>query len=441
MKTGLSRFPRFCQKRGIQPDEVTSGTIAAYESALSESELSRDPHNSAGSAARAWNRARKKIPGWPDIELHAENRSRVYALEWDRFPVSLEEDVDSWLSMAGGDDLFSEDGPATPLAPATRKGHKGTILRFASVLVHAGCDPSSLKRLSDLVVVETVKLGLRWLHENRFDQKKTPGLANIAIALKTAARWYVKVDPAHYDALVRIVSQASPRQTGAITEKNRDRLEPLKDTDRLIDFLKVPAELLKLASKAKSPARAATAYETALAIALLTFCPVRAANLLSIELDRHLVRLGRGRKSRTLLCFPASEVKNGQDLTFELPEALVAMIDTFVTVHRSALSDCASPYLFVGRNRTGRLDYSALSRRITTALNVHAGIDLTPHGFRHVACLIYGTMHRNDFEAMRLLLGHKSTSSVIKFYAMIEMDAVHKAYSDVLKTLLGGRNV
>lgn len=437
LKSGLSRFPRFCQKRGLAPADVTDETIAAYEAALAEGELTRDPHHSAASAARAWNRARERIAGWPDRELHAEDRSRRYALDWSEFPASLERDVDAWLCMTGDDDLFSDDGPATPLAPSTRKDRKGVMLRFASVLVHAGCAPSSLAGLSDLVAIDTVKLGLRWLHENRFGQQKTPGLANIAITLKTAARWYVKVDPAHYDALARIVSQASPRQTGSITEKNRDRLEPLKDMSTLVRFLRVPAELVKQAAKAKSPLRAATEYETALAIALLTLCPVRASNLMSIEMERHIVRHGRGRNARTLLCFPASEVKNHQDLTFELPTALVAMIDRFSEVHRPVLSDRASPHLFVGRVRDGQLDYSALSRRITNALRRHAGIDLTPHGFRHVSCLIYGTHYRNDFEAMRLLLGHKSTNSVLKFYAMLEMDAVHKAYSEVLRTLLG----
>ena len=310
------------------------------------------------------------------------------------------------------------------------------MLRFASVLVYAGRRPTSIDCLAELVAVDNVKLGLSWIHKNRFGERKTPGLANVAIALKTAARWYVKVDAAHCDALVRIVSQASPKQTGAITQKNRDRLEPLRDVNTLIAFLRVPSKLVKEASNARSRLRAATEYETALAVALFTLCPVRASNLMSIEMDRHIVRHGRGRNARTLLCFPANEVKNHQDLTFELPTALVAMIDRFAEVHRSVLSGRASPHLFVGRMRDGQLDYSALSRRITNALRRHAGIDLTPHGFRHVSCLIYGTHYRNDFEAMRLLLGHKSTNSVLKFYAMLEMDAVHKAYSEVLRTLL-----
>ena len=61
------------------------------------------------------------------------------------------------------------------------------------------------------------------------------------------------------------------------------------------------------------------------------------------------------------------------------------------------------------------------------------------HGItvRGVACLIYGTFHRNDFEAMRLLLGHTSTSTAIRYYAMIEQDAVHRAYAGILKSLMG----
>ena len=434
--SALPRLMRFSQKRGLRPEDVSSATIAQYEAAVSDTELTRDPHLIATKAAQSWNKASGCIPGWPQARVRAEDRSNTYSLSWEMFP-GIERDVDAWLSATAGEDLFSDDGPPRPIKQSTRRGNKGAILRVASAAVHSGIDPDSLQDLSDLVAIDVAKRALTWVHDNRLGGRRTQTLVHMSSTLRNAARYHVKVDQQHLDALNRLVRQATPDEANTMKPKKRAQLEPLKDTETLIDFLKVPRELIKAAAKVTSPQRAAILNETALAITILSFCPIRGENLVSIDLDRHLVRIGRGKRARTLLCFQGDEVKNHQDLTFELQPEIVAMIDAFVRVHRPRLSDRTGTHLFIGRHRDGHVDYSALSRRITKAVKTHSGVDITPHGFRSVACLIYGTFHRNDFEAMRLLLGHTSTSTAIRYYAMIEQDAVHRAYAGILKSLMG----
>lgn len=440
LKSGLSRFPRYCQKRGISPREVTSNTLREYEEALCVSDISGNPHAKAASAAQAWNRACERIPDWPQTRVTIENQSNTYALSWSSFPLSLEADVDAWLAETSAEDLFADNAPLRPVADITKRGQKGTLLRMASSAVHAGIDIHSLKHLADLVAIDVVKRALRWVHEHRLDGNVTGTLGNAASVLRNAAKWYVKVTPEHLEVLNRVVRQASPKDTGTITRKNREALEPFKDERTLVKLLQLPRNLMHEAGRARSPRVAATIHETALAVALLTFCPVRASNLLSIELDRHIIRHGKGYKSRTVLHFPADEVKNDQDLAFELPNALVQIIDTFISEHRHELSQHAGKFLFAGRSRAGTVDVSTMSRRITRALQRHVGVRLTFHQFRHLAVLIFGTFHKNDFEAMRLLMGHKSTSTVMKYYAMIETDAVHRAYAAVLKSILDGNH-
>ena len=439
LKAGLSRFPRFCQKKQIQPENVTSATIALYRESLSGADISGDPYKKAACAAQAWNRARTRIPGWPQSRINAENRSNTYSLGWETFP-ALERDVDEWLTVSGGDDLFADDAPVKPLRDSTKQGTKGTMLRIASAAAHAGVEPALLTSLSALVQIDVVKKALTWVHDERLGRKRTGALANMASALRNAARYHVKVGAEHLEALRRIVSQARPDDTGTMTEKNRAALEPFKDIGTLIELVRLPGALIDAAAKAKSDKARATRYETALAIALLTFCPVRSENLLGIDLDRHILRMGRGRSARTVLSIAVEEVKNRQDLAFDLPGALVAMIDEFVSTHRPNLASEANRHLFSGRTRSGALDRSALSKRIERAMLRHVGYRLTLHQFRHLAVLIYGRFHQNDFEAMRLLLGHKSTSTAIKYYAMINTETVHRAYGSILKSIAAGRD-
>lgn len=439
LTAGLSRFPRFCQRNSIQPEDVTNVTIAAYSEALAASDISGDPHKKAASAAQAWNRARTRIPGWPQSHITAEDRTNTYTLGWETFP-ALEQDVDAWLTVSGGEDLFADDAPAKPLRDSTRQSTKGTVLRIASAAVHAGLEAMQLTSLATLVQIDVAKKALTWVHDERLGKRRTGALANMASVLRNAARYHVKVDPKHLEALRRIVSQARPDDPGTMTDKNRAALAPFNDIDTLIALVRLPGTLIHEAGEAKSAIARATRYETALAIALLTYCPVRSENLLGIDLDRHILRIGRGRRARTVLSIPVDEVKNHQDLAFELPDALVAMIDEFVSTHRPCLAKGTGRYLFAGRTRKGALDRSALSRRVERALVRHVGHRLTLHQFRHLSVLIYGRFHKNDFEAMRLLLGHKSPTTVIKYYALIETEAVHRAYGSILKTIAENRD-
>ena len=71
LKAGLTRFPRYCQKHGIETEDVTSETIRDYEAARAAADLEGNPHAKAASVAQAWNRARSRIDGWPQIRLRA----------------------------------------------------------------------------------------------------------------------------------------------------------------------------------------------------------------------------------------------------------------------------------------------------------------------------------------------------------------------------------
>jgi integrase len=105
--------------------------------------------------------------------------------------------------------------------------------------------------------------------------------------------------------------------------------------ERVVNY---PTELMKLARtlKDQAPIKAAVIAEIAVAIAMLTVAPVRAANLTAIRLDENLIRPG-GPGTPYLLVYPHYDVKNRVDLTFELDDYLTDLIDEYVHEYRPSL--------------------------------------------------------------------------------------------------------
>lgn len=90
----------------------------------------------------------------------------------------------------------------------------------------------------------------------RLGGEPTGGLGNIAIALKLAARWHVKVEPERLDRLALLVARLAPRQRGMV-EKNRTRIEPFKRRETVFGLLTLPERMIARLPGIGSPARRA----------------------------------------------------------------------------------------------------------------------------------------------------------------------------------------
>ncbi|MEM7212250.1 MAG: site-specific integrase [Pseudomonadota bacterium] len=432
MSCWLTRFLRFGCLTGLDPSEVCFETILAYEAEVRAVALNKDPAKAAYYAARMWDKAVDEVAGWPQNRVGWVDRRNIYCLPWSAFPVALEADVQTWLDQPADDDIFSDWNPGARRQPITREKRRYELQRFASALVHAGVAPDGLTSIAVLVEMDHVKRGLRWLRDERFGGALTGGLQNIAIALANAARWHVGVDPVHQARLNEIVKRCGPSDRG-MTLKNRLRMEPFKDPRLVQRHLDLPEKLFDTLSRQPNANRAAVQAETALAIAFLTWCPIRIGNLLAIEIDRHLIRERRRRRQRVYLLIPADEVKNRIDIKFELPPLVVDLLDRFISSHRPLLAPRRSRFLFSRRTGDAPIDYNSLALRIKKLLRAELGVDFSSHNFRHLAGLIWLLENPTGFEVVRRFLGHKAASTAMNFYVGLQTDAAHKAFTDLLK--------
>ena len=191
----------------------------------------------------------------------------------------------------------------------------------------------------------------------------------------------------------------------------------------------------------RNPVRRAKGVERALAISLLIFTGIRVKNLRSLRLDRNVVRRG----DRVFLSFTDDEMKSGNALELELPGETIRLLDTFLKHHRGRLAGADGPYLFPGPDGEAR-SYSAMREAVSKPLLKHAGIELSPHLYRHIIAKIVAERAPEMLPDLSRRLGHKSINTTYQSYLGTETPAASRRINQLLQETrarpkLGGRTM
>ena len=161
-----------------------------------------------------------------------------------------------------------------------------------------------------------------------------------------------------------------------------------------------------------------TGMLAAIAIALLTYIPLRSHNLVSLTFGTHLF-LNDDVRATSTLELAGHEVKNGSELAFDIPPVVARMLIEY--------RDRVAPNI-IGR-RPERLfenvDGSPKSQAgvawlISTNVYRRTGIEIAPHQFRHLSARVLLDAEPGNFEGAKQLLGHKSLRTTVAAYAGID---------------------
>ena len=127
--------------------------------------------------------------------------------------------------------------------------------------------------------------------------------------------------------------------------------------------------------------RRAIRFRQALMIGLLISRPVRRRAFMSITVSEHLKRAGDG----YLLCFKAEDMKDARAREFTLSSQLVEPLEIYLAHFRLRLLGIQqSEHLWI--NQYGKpITKDGYSRELPKLMQLHLGVSLRPHGFRHVA--------------------------------------------------------
>ena len=206
-----------------------------------------------------------------------------------------------------------------------------------------------------------------------------------------------------------------------LTPKNLQLIRQVLTDGVWSEVVSLPDALMRQARLANdhAPTKAAVSAQLAVAIAILTFAPVRLANLVSIELGQNLIKPG-GPNTPYWLVFPHYDVKNRVDLNFQFDQPLTDLIDEYVQEFRPVLLRGANATCLFPGQRHGPKTKPGFSNQITVRIQKAIGLRITVHQFRHAAAAIYLKHRPGDYETVRRLLGHRNIMTTIHFYCGLQ---------------------
>jgi len=422
----LSRLAGFSSQEDVPPSDVSDTHVRHFVEALQQSGEVADPVSHARRAIRVWNKMADDNPSLQITPLTlTPQKPNRWTLPETAFPQSFLIDVEAWFQRLTSDDPFSPR-PGRRLRGSTVRTRRHQLFKAASALVLSGQSIESVRSLADLVTVEPFMALLRYLLR-RQGGKSTEALHGLAGGLLAIARHHVAVDKATEARLATIVKNLDVGATG-FRSRTRIRLAAFEDDRPVSALLHLPARLVAEAKSAKSHRRRKHLSEIAIAIEILTFAPMRIANLVSLRLGVTLRRVALGREKRWLITIPAHDVKNRAELSYELPK------DTDVIQEAIVLYDQPDGWLFPGRAR-GPKAASLLSGQIKRTVEGRLGLAFHTHMFRALAGYLHLKENPNGFEAVRAILGNRDDAVIRKNYAFLaERSLIANAQSSIGQT-------
>jgi integrase len=229
------------------------------------------------------------------------------------------------------------------------------------------------------------------------------------------------LDQAAVERLDEIRATLEHYRHSGLTEKNLKLVRLVLTEGIWSEVVSLPNILMHQARYAKdhAPLKAALTAQLAVAVAILTFAPIRLSNLVAIELGQNLIKPG-GLNSPYWLVFANYDVKNRVDLNFKFDEALTELIDEYVHEFRPVLLRRSNAtWLFPGEAGEPKTAIM-FSTQITERIEKATGVRITVHQFRHAAAAFYLQHHPGDYENVRRFLGHRNIQTTINFYCGLQ---------------------
>ncbi len=437
LQIALAKFMRFCTRSDIAPGDVCEATFEAFLNELRERTLHAKPMAAYRQTAKFWNRALAEQEAWPRVAMPEKHDERQYALVWEAFPSSFNEDVLAFLATKEFGDEFAEDY-SPRVRKSTTKNRREAIRRVASALVLSGKPVEEIESLRELCKIENVRTALRFLRARHADQRVTEGDLNHIWVLRVIARYWVK-DEAATKAIIKLASAVGPdieSRRGGMRPKNRELLRQFDQPDNFVALVDLPQKTLKrIARKTESSYNDAVQVMYALQVAILLHAPMRSKNLAELELGHHLIDFGKASRRTVRIHLPEDKVKNYKSYDAPLPAHVFPLLDAWLKVYRPLICPTPSRYLFP--NSKGELrSRDSLAAQVPKFLKRETGLEMHLHLFRHLAAKILLDRDPNCIELVRQCLGHTTTRTTERAYAELRTDPAFLALDAGLREIM-----
>jgi integrase len=413
---GLSRLARYASAQRIVPKDVNDEVIARFIAAVREGSLHRKPDALHRQVSLIWNEAVQN----PALGLQSVTvpsfRGPIERIDWALLSDAFKKDMEDYLSWCGVSDPFAADARSRALSPRTLRLRRDQIHAAITALVKSGIEPANILSLADLTSPNNFKSILRW-RLKRVDAEANTFNYNLGKALVQIAYEWVRVDAQGFSELKRLLGKM-PIPLMGLTDKNKRFLRQFDDPNILRRLYRLPDRLWAEVRRDHRPNfRTLAKAQAALAIAILSYMPLRLQNLTALAFGTHLF-MQEGAGAISTLELSAVEMKNRLELGFDIPPGVAKMLIEYRDRIAPKIIGHRPTRLFVTVSGTPK-SQATVAYLIASCLRRRAGIILTPHQFRHLSAKVVLDAEPGAFETVRQHLAHKNTKTTTGFYAGI----------------------
>jgi integrase len=428
----LSGLIRYCSLKGIKPGEVDEAVVDGYMAYRKETTALAVNNKARRAIARAWN-ASRTIEGWPQQQLIEPPPKPKEGPRWEDLPQQIQNEVEAHLKFLMTHRRSRDGKRLRPCKASTLRTRRTNLISYAKKVVRLGIPIETLTSFSVLLDPEIVDrvLDKEWEQNGSEPKTSTIDLAKKLVAVARSAGCLTTEQLGQLDDNRAALEEY--RKDG-LTPKNLKVIRQVLNSEVWARVINCPDELMRRARSLKdqAPVKAAVTAQIAVAVAILTSAPVRAANLASIRLGENLIKPG-GPDAPYLLVFPHFDVKNRVDLEFEFDDFVTAVIDEYVHDYRAVLMRGRSEdWLFPGETG-GFKDAHFLGIQVTERIQKATGLRITLHQYRHAAAAVYLKEHPGDYETVRRFLGHRNIRTTVNFYCGLETTQATRLLGDVVR--------
>ena len=432
---GLSRLACYATVKGIEPVAVDSATLLGLYVALEAEDLSKDPRNLLKHTIAIWNMCWRGVPDWPGSPLSSPFKREPFMMPLEAFPAGFQQDVAAFETRMTNPDPLDPNAPLRAFRPDTLNSYLNTFRRVASALVRGGhVDLDAVAGLHTLFEGKNFAEGIRPF-VLKGEGRDTGYVHKMATQLLAVARHHLRLDEKRLSEIAEIARRLKPRNTGGMGKRNRVRLAQFDDEAVVRRLLRFPEEERARALVKNNPLRRARGIERALAISMLLATGMRAKNLRQLRFECSFRHAGQ----RVFVFLPAAETKTHAELELELPPETIALLDEFLAEHRGLLPCADGPWLFPGITG-GPRSYSAMRDAVGRPLRRHAGIEISPHLFRHIIAKIIAERSPEHLHDVSRMLGHKSMRTTYSAYLGTEGPAASRRIARLLREVSGRKS-
>jgi integrase len=431
---GLSRLGHFASAQEIEPGEVDDEVIDNFIAAVRARSLHQQPNALHRQVTLIWNEAaRDPALGLRPVAV-ASFRGPPKRIDWALLPDSFRQDVDDYLSWCGGSDPFAADARSRALALRTLRLRRDMIHAAATALVESGTKPATIRSFAELVMPDNVKKILRRRLEIAGGEDTLFNHDLGRLLLQITGEW-VKADPSLFAELKRLAGKLPGRSMG-LTDKNKKFLRQFDDPKALRRLVQLPEKLWAEVKRDGRPNfRTLAKAQTALAIGILTYMPLRLQNLSDLAFDRHLfIRTGAGAISTLELS--KGEVKNKTELAFDIPLRVAKMLAEYRDRIAPKIIGHRPVRLFVNVDGTPKSE-KTVAWLIASYAKRRAGVLLSSHKFRHLAARVLLDAQPGAFALVREILGHKRDSSTVTLYSGVDSRRAARHHQNLIDKAIG----